>query len=91
MSQNMSGVPNELDVKAQKLMEEKDSESRTRVFTGPMSKVLTGILIIWTLFQVWANTFGMIGAVKLRTAHIMFLLPLAFMLYPTYKKERRRR
>ncbi|MDY3831701.1 MAG: TRAP transporter fused permease subunit, partial [Candidatus Ventricola sp.] len=40
---------------------------------------------------VWANTFGTLGAVKLRTAHIMFLLPLALMLYPTYKKERRRR
>ena len=85
------GTPNELDEKAQKLMEDKDSESRTRVLTGVMAKVLTAVLIIWALFQVWGNTFGTLGAVKLRTAHIMFLLPLSFMLYPTYKKERRKR
>ncbi len=85
------GNPNELDAKAQKLMEEKDSESRTRVLTGRMDKLLTIVLIVWAVFQVWANTFGTLGAVKLRTAHIMFLLPLAFMLYPTYKKERRKR
>ena len=84
-------LQNELDNKAQRLMEEKDSESRTRIYTGLMEKVLTAVLIVWAIFQIWANTFGTLGAVKLRTAHIMFLLPLAFMLYPTYKKERRRR
>lgn len=31
---------------------------------------------------------GRTETVKLRTAHIMFLLPLAFTLYPTFKKER---
>lgn len=85
------GNPNELDAKAQKLMEDKDSESRTRILTGKMDKLLTIVLSVWAVFQVWANTFGTLGAVKLRTAHIMFLLPLAFMLYPTYKKERRKR
>ena len=84
-------LQNELDNKAQRLMEEKDSESRTRIYTGLMEKVLTAVLIVWAIFQIWANTFGTLGAVKLRTAHIMFLLPLAFMLYPTYKQERRRR
>lgn len=82
---------NVLDKKAQQLMEDRDAESRTRVFEGTLNKVFTVVLVIWAVFQVWANTFGTLGAVKLRTAHIMFLLPLALMLYPTYKKERRRR
>lgn len=82
---------NGLDKKAQQLMEDRDAESRTRVFEGTLNKVFTAVLVIWAIFQVWANTFGTLGAVKLRTAHIMFLLPLALMLYPTYKKERRRR
>ena len=82
---------NVLDKKAQQLMEDRDAESRTRVFEGTLNKVFTVVLVIWAIFQVWANTFGTLGAVKLRTAHIMFLLPLALMLYPTYKKERRRR
>lgn len=81
----------ELDDKAQKLVEEKDADSRTRVYAGPMETVLTAVLIVWAIFQIWANTFGTLGAVKLRTAHIMFLLPLAFTLYPTFRKERRRR
>lgn len=81
----------ELDDKAQKLVEEKDADSRLRVYVGPMGKALTAVLLIWAVFQVWANMFGTLGAVKLRTAHIMFLLPLAFTLYPTFKKERRRR
>ena len=81
----------ELDDKAQKLVEEKDADSRTRVYVGPMDIVLTTVLIVWAIFQIWANTFGTLGAVKLRTAHIMFLLPLAFTLYPTFRKERRRR
>lgn len=82
---------NVLDKKAQQLMEDRDAESRTRVFEGTLNKVFTVVLVIWAIFQVWTNTFGTLGAVKLRTAHIMFLLPLALMLYPTYKKERRRR
>lgn len=81
----------ELDLKAQKLVEEKDADSRTRVYTGVMEKALTVILVIWALFQLWANMTGSLGAVKLRAAHIMFLLPLTFLLYPTYKSERRRR
>ena len=85
------GDPNELDAKAQKLMEDKDAESRTRILVGPVEKAFTAVLIIWAIFQVWANTFGTLGAVKLRTTHIMFLLPLAVTLYPTFKKERRRR
>ncbi|MBR4038786.1 MAG: TRAP transporter fused permease subunit [Clostridia bacterium] len=85
------GDPNELDAKAQKLMEDKDAESRTRILVGPLEKAFTAVLIIWAIFQVWANTFGTLGAVKLRTSHIMFLLPLAVTLYPTFKKERRRR
>ena len=81
----------ELDDKAQKLMADKDAESRTRVITGVMDKVLTVVLLIWAVFQVYANMTGKLGAVKLRAAHVMFLLPLCFLLYPTYKKERRRR
>ena len=79
------------DEKAQRLMEDKDAESRTRILSGPLEKVFTLALIVFAVFEVWANTFGTLGAVKLRTAHIMFLLPLAVTLYPTFKTERRRR
>ena len=56
----------ELDDKAQKLVEEKDADSRLRVYVGPMEKALTAVLLIWAVFQDWANMFGTLGAVKLR-------------------------
>ena len=81
----------ELERKAQALLEEKDSESRTRIYTGPMEKALTVLLCVWTLFQLYYTTFGVISAVNLRALHCVFLLTFTFLLYPTYKKERRGR
>ena len=79
------------DGRAQAFMEEKDSDSRTRSYSGVMEAVIAVILVSFTLFELWANLTGSLGAVKLRTAHIMVLLPLAFMLYPTYRSESRLR
>lgn len=81
----------QVDQKAMELMEEADSHSRTRVYSGWMNMVVSVILVGFALFQLWANLTGTLGAVKLRAEHIMLLLPLAFMLYPTYRKERRKR
>ena len=81
----------ELEKKAQKLLEEKDSESRTRTYSGPMGTLIAILLCFWTLFQLYFNTFGVISAVNLRAFHCIFLLCFTFLLYPTYKKERRRR
>lgn len=79
----------ELEQKAQKLLEEKDSESRTRTYTGPMGTVLTILLCAWAGFQLYFTTFGVISAVNLRAFHCIFLLAFTFLLYPTYQKERR--
>ena len=87
----MASEPDQLDQKALELMEEADSDSRTRVYGGVADKLLTLMLVGFALFQLWANLTGTLGAVKLRTAHIMILLPLAFLLYPTYRSERRKR
>ena len=80
-----------LERKAQALLEEKDAESRTRIYTGPMEKALTVLLCVWTLFQLYYTTFGVMSAVTLRSFHCIFLLTFTFLLYPTYKKERRSR
>ena len=80
-----------LDQRASELVAEKEADSRTRLYTGPMDTVLTVVLVGFALFELWANLSGTLGAVKLRTAHILILLPLAFLLYPAYKTERRAR
>ncbi len=71
--------------------EKADSGQRNRVYEGPMTFVLSAVLVGFTVFQLWANGTGALGTLKLRAAHIMFLLPLAFMIYPTCRKEAKRR
>ena len=80
-----------LEEKAQKLLEEKESESRTRTYSGPMGTAITVLLCAWAVFQLYFTTFGVISAVNLRAFHCIFLLSFTFLLYPTYKKERRAR
>ena len=79
-----------LEEKAQQLLEEKEAESRTRTYTGPMGTAVTILLCIWTVFQLYC-TVGPISAVNLRAIHCIFLLVFTFLLYPAYKKEKRTR
>ena len=87
----MPEASKQVDQRAQELMEKTDSDSRTRVYTGWMETLVTAVLVGFAVFELWANLTGTLGAVKLRAAHIMILLPIAFTLYPTYRKERRHR
>ncbi len=78
-----------VNAKAQKLLEEKAAESRTRIYTGVSGTVLTVLLCLWAVFQLYYTTVGVISAINLRAFHCIFLLAFTFLLYPAYKKERR--
>ena len=84
-------TPGGAEQKAQALLEEKEAESRTRTYQGPMGAAVTCLLCAWAAFQLYYTTFGVISAVNLRAFHCIFLLCFAFLLYPTYRKERRTR
>lgn len=90
---NLSSPQGQTDVekKAQELLEEKEAESRTRNYSGPLGTLLTILLCGWTIFQLYFTTFGVISAINLRAFHCIFLLCFTFLLYPTYKKEKRSR
>ncbi|MEJ8728285.1 Neu5Ac permease [uncultured Flavonifractor sp.] len=79
----------QLEAKAQKLLEEKEAESRTRSYSGPAGTAITILLCVWTVFQLYYSTFGVMSAINLRAFHCIFLLAFTFLLYPTYKRERR--
>ena len=81
----------EMDQRAQELLEEKEADSRTRTYTGPMGKALTVLLCVWTVFQLYFSTIGVMSAIHLRAFHCVFLLCFTFLLYPIRKKEVRRR
>ena len=78
-----------LDKKAQELLEEKEADSRMRTYIGPMSRILIALLCVWTVFQLYFTTVGVISAINLRAFHCIFLLLFTFLLFPSYKKEKR--
>ncbi len=81
----------DLDKKAQELLEEQESEARMRTYQGPLNKIIVALLCIWAAFQVYFTTIGVISAINLRAMHCIFLLLFTFLLFPTYKKEKRLR
>lgn len=89
MSKEKASQTENLDAKAQQLLEEKESEARMRTYTGPMAKILVLLLCIWTIFQLYFTTLGAISTINLRAIHCIFLLLFTFLLFPTYKKEKR--
>lgn len=78
-----------LEKKAREMLEEKEADARMRTYTGPMGKLITVMLCLWTVFQLYFTTIGSISAINLRAFHCIFLLVFTFLLFPTYKKEKR--
>lgn len=76
---------------AKKLLEEKDSESRLRNYSGPMGIIVSVCLCLWTGFQLYYSTVGVISAINLRAFHCIFLLAFTFLLYPSFKSQKRNR
>ena len=76
---------------AQALVEEKESEARVRHFGSVWTKIITSIAVIWALFQLYVNTFGGMDTMTLRAWHILFMMTLAFLMYPSCRFEKRNR
>ena len=58
----MASETDQLDQKALELMEEADSDSRTRVYGGVTGKLVSLLMLGFALFQLWANLTGTLGA-----------------------------
>lgn len=78
-----------IDKKAQELLEENDVDARMRTYKGPLAKLIVVLLCVWSAFQIYFTTLGAISAINLRAVHCIFLLLFTFLLFPTYKKEKR--
>ena len=81
----------EIEKEAQRLLEEKDADMRLRSYDGLIAKGIVVLLVGWTIFQLYFTTIGIIDAISLRAYHAMFLIVFAFLLYPAYKTEKRKR
>lgn len=58
-----------------------------RVYSGKTNTVITVLMVLWVIFQLWFSTFGIISAINLRAIHCLFLLMFTFLLYPPVKKQ----
>ncbi len=56
-------------------------------YLGVMSRVILLLCIVWTVFQLYTSSYGVMETVKFRAWHLGFLLVLTFLLYPASKKS----
>ncbi len=89
MKQQTNAFLTEEEIKAKKLLDEKEPDSKLRLYEGFLGKAITILFLIWAVFQIYANTIGFIDAMALRTWHLFFLLTFTFLLFPTFKNEKR--
>ncbi|WP_339489190.1 TRAP transporter permease [Pseudomonas sp. EL_65y_Pfl2_R95] len=67
-----------------------------RLPIGAMATVITGLALLWSLFQLWIASplpfifgFGVLNDTETRAIHLAFALLLAFLAYPAFKKSPR--
>ncbi|MDQ0340817.1 TRAP transporter 4TM/12TM fusion protein [Caldalkalibacillus uzonensis] len=80
---------NQTDISEEELLQKYDVESRTREYAGILARIITMIAIIWSIFQLYVNTYGGLDAIKLRAWHLGFLLILTIILYPASKRSKK--
>ena len=71
------------------IMKKYDRESATRVFAGKKATAMRWLLIAFTVFAVYINTFGRLSVQVHRSAFIAAVLFLAYLLYPARKNAPR--
>lgn len=71
----------------QELMDLEDKNINSRNYIGLFSKIVVAIAIIWTVFQIYMSSIGVMEAIKFRAWHLGFLLLFSFIYYPATKKS----
>ncbi|MGE6530419.1 TRAP transporter permease [Pseudomonas sp. NPDC077382] len=69
-----------------------------RLPEGVMAKLITGLALLWSLFQLWIASplpfmlrTGVFNNTEARSIHLAFALLLAFLAYPAFKRSPRDR
>ncbi|QBK24673.1 TRAP transporter permease [Ureibacillus thermophilus] len=70
----------------QELLEKYDTESNVRKVSGVVKWIVFGLLLAFSLFQLYTAIFGQFTAYLQRSIHLGFGLTIIFLLYPIRKK-----
>lgn len=76
---------NKLESTPEDILKKYDKESDTMMYTGLMAKLVSAIAIVFSIFQLYTATFGVLDAQLQRAVHLGFGLTLVYLLYPTRK------
>ncbi|HET7578340.1 MAG TPA: TRAP transporter permease [Bacillales bacterium] len=68
-----------------------DITARFRQYRGPMAKIVFIFAVVWSLFQIYVSSVGIMQAILSRSWFLGFLAIMIFMLVPASKKEKRER
>lgn len=74
---------------SQAILEKYDRESAFRTFTDYRSVIISAILILFSLFQLYSTWF-VIPSTHMRPIHLAVVVPMAFILYPVSKKMKKK-
>ena len=72
-------------------LDEIDRESKYKIFSEKGEKLLTVVLTIFALFQLYASISNKVPLQILRYTHLGFAICLAFLMYPATKNADRRK
>ncbi len=72
-------------------LDEIDRESKYKIFSPTGDKILTVVLTIFTLFQLYASISNKVPLQILRYTHLGFAISLAYIIYPAFKHSDRRK
>ncbi len=92
MDENTAKITqNEEVVDADKIMQEFDRESNTRIFTGWRKHVITGLLCSFSVYMIsMALIFPNATKYTKLTTFMAFILFIGYLIFPAYKKQTKR-
>ena len=83
-----SAAVNEEVVDADKIMQEFDRESNTRVFTGWRKNIITGLMVSFSVYMIsMALLFPNATKYTKLTSFMAIILFLGYLIFPAYKKQ----
>lgn len=69
----------------QAVLEKFDQESNTRNVTGFAKGFIKWYAIAMAVFHVYTSFFGLWATIRQRAMHLLFVMPLCYLMYPAKK------
>lgn len=84
----MSDAKNQNPIDVEDLLSRVDKESSFRKLGGIHHQLVAVVAICFSLFQLYTASFGLLPAQIQRSVHLLFVLFLAYLLYPIRKGQK---